>query len=43
MLKRHLSKETAETLLRQELLPAETDTVKKNKLLSIFKVRKNER
>lgn len=43
MLKRHLSKETAETLLRQDLLPADTETVKKNKLLSVFKVRKDER
>ena len=43
MLKRHLSRETAETLLRQELLPADTETVKKSKFLSIFKVRKDER
>lgn len=43
MLKRHLSRETAETLLRQELLPADTETVKKSKFWSIFKVRKNER
>lgn len=43
MLKRHLSRETAETLLRQELLPADTETVKKSRILSIFKVRKDER
>lgn len=43
MLKRHLSTDTAETLLRQELLPVDTETVKKSKLLSIFKVKKDER
>lgn len=43
MLKRHLSAETAETLLRRELLPVDTDDVKKNKFMSIFRVRKNER
>lgn len=43
MLKRHLSTETAETLLRRELLPADTEVGKKGRLLSIFKVRKDER
>lgn len=37
MLKRHLSTETAEALLRQELLPADTEVGGKRKLLSVFK------
>lgn len=43
MLKRHLSTETVETLLRKELLPAEPETGKKKNLLDVFKVRKNDR
>lgn len=43
MLKRHLSKETVETLLRKELLPAEPDAAHKKSILELFKVKKNEK
>lgn len=43
MLKRHLSKETVETLLRKELVPAGEEANKKRSILDIFKVKKNDR
>ena len=41
MLKRHLSTETAETLLRKELLPAEDETKRRRSLPDIFRVKKS--
>lgn len=43
MIKRHLSKETVETLLRRELVPADTEENGRRKLLSRFRVKKNDR
>ena len=43
MIKRHLSKETVETLLRRELVPAETGDAGKKKLFGLIKVKKNEK
>lgn len=43
MLKRHLSKETLETLLHKELVPPEPDAGGRNRLCDIFKVKKNEK
>ena len=41
MLKRHLSPETVETLLRRELIPTDTDKPRRKSLLDIFKVNKD--
>ena len=41
MLKRHLSAETAETLLRRELLPADDETKRRRSLTDIFRVKKS--
>ena len=41
MLKRHLSPETVETLLRRELIPDETDKPRRKSILDIFKVNKD--
>ena len=41
MLKRHLSTETAETLLRKELLPADDETQRRRSLPDIFRVKKS--
>ena len=41
MLKRHLSTETAETLLRRELLPADDETKRRRSLTDIFRVKKS--
>lgn len=42
MLKRHLSKETVETLLRKELVPAEQNARQKKTILDLIKVKKHE-
>ena len=42
MLKRHLSVETVETLLRKELLPSESNGVRHTGLLAMFRGKKNE-
>ena len=41
MLKRHLSPETVETLLRRELIPTDTDKPHRKSLFDIFKVNKD--
>lgn len=43
MLKRHLSPETVEKLLRRELIPQDTDQPRRKSLTDIFKVTKNEK
>jgi hypothetical protein len=43
MLKRHLSTETMETLLRRELLPAESEVAGKKTLRDVFKVKRNDK
>ena len=43
MLKRHLSPETVETLLRRELMPAETEGVRRKlKLIDLLRGKKHE-
>ncbi len=43
MLKRHLSKETVETLLRKELLPPDQAVAAKKRVFDVFKVKRNEK